>query len=49
MRKVLAVTAMMFCCAPGWSADWLTDGGDAQRTGWQKNEKILTKWNGLCN
>jgi outer membrane protein assembly factor BamB len=45
MRKVLAVTAMMFCCVPGWSADWLTDGGDAQRTGWQKNEKILTTAN----
>src|SRR4051794_38351190 len=23
--------------------DWLTDGGDNQRTGWAKNEKILTK------
>src|SRR6188508_743088 len=23
-------------------ADWLTDGGDPQRTGWQKNEHILT-------
>lgn len=25
--------------------DWLTDGGDQQRTGWAKNEKILTKAN----
>jgi outer membrane protein assembly factor BamB len=25
--------------------DWLTDGGDNQRTGWAKNEKILTKQN----
>lgn len=25
--------------------DWLTDGGDNQRTGWVKNEKILTKDN----
>ena len=25
--------------------DWLTDGGDNQRTGWNKNEKILTKEN----
>src|SRR5215469_10799849 len=24
-----------------WSADWLTTGFDPQRTGWQKNEKIL--------
>lgn len=26
-------------------ADWLTDGGDAQRTGWQRNETTLTKDN----
>lgn len=26
-------------------ADWLTDGGDIQRTGWQRNEKILTTAN----
>ena len=25
--------------------DWLTDGGDNQRTGWNKSEKILTKDN----
>ena len=25
--------------------DWLTDGGDNQRTGWARNEKILTKDN----
>jgi outer membrane protein assembly factor BamB len=25
--------------------DWLTDGGDNQRTGWNRNEKILTKDN----
>src|SRR5262245_5531719 len=25
-----------------WSADWLTDGGNPQRTAWQKDEKILT-------
>src|SRR3954469_7224612 len=24
------------------AADWLTDGGDIQRTGWQKDEHILT-------
>jgi len=23
-------------------ADWLTDGGNSQRTAWQKDEKILT-------
>ncbi|HKX29601.1 MAG TPA: PQQ-binding-like beta-propeller repeat protein [Blastocatellia bacterium] len=26
-------------------ADWLTDGGDPQRTAWQQNEKILTTAN----
>jgi outer membrane protein assembly factor BamB len=26
-----------------YGADWLTDGGSPQRTGWQKDEKILTK------
>src|SRR5215212_7404676 len=25
--------------------DWLTDGGDNQRTGWNRNEKVLTKDN----
>src|SRR5947208_1282960 len=29
----------------GAVADWLTDGGDNQRTGWQRNETILTKRN----
>ena len=26
--------------APSQLVDWLTDGGDNQRTGWAKNEKI---------
>src|SRR5437762_3927016 len=29
----------------GAVADWLTDGNDNQRTGWQRNETILTKRN----
>ena len=28
-------------CALGWGADWLTDGGNSQRTAWQKDEKIF--------
>ena len=28
---------------PGWSADWLTDGGDTKRTAWQRDETIFTK------
>ena len=27
------------------SVDWVTDGNDNQRTGWQRNETILTKKN----
>ena len=26
-------------------ADWLTDGGDTQRSGWQKDEHILSPAN----
>src|SRR5439155_12939919 len=29
----------------GTATDWLTDGNDNQRTGWQRNETILTKKN----
>src|SRR5438874_12735234 len=36
----LALTAPMLR-----SADWLTDGGNQQRTAWQKDEKILSKSN----
>src|SRR5579872_6143937 len=28
-----------------WGGDWLTDGGNSQRTAWQKDEKILTLQN----
>src|SRR5258706_10527958 len=37
------------CCGAAWGgpqrADWLTDGGNPERTAWQKNEKILTTGN----
>ena len=51
MRKLATLIALMFVCLVGWSlgrptesqlADWLTDGGNPQRTAWQKNEKILS-------
>src|SRR5580704_5600089 len=45
MRKLIYFTIAGLCCVLGWAADWTTDGGDAQRTGWQKNEKILNKDN----
>jgi outer membrane protein assembly factor BamB len=40
--------AATWIAAPGaqtQKADWLTDGGDPQRTAWQRNETILTKDN----
>lgn len=46
MRKLISI-AIAGCVigALGWSAEWTTDGGDAQRTGWQRDEKILNKDN----
>jgi outer membrane protein assembly factor BamB len=32
-------------CVWMYAADWLTDGGDPQRTGWQRDEKTLTRDN----
>src|SRR5437660_11953088 len=40
-RLAIAIVLMI----PGWSADWLTDGGNPQRTAWQRDEKILTTAN----
>src|SRR5580692_5396371 len=45
MKKLIYIAIAAVCCGLGWAADWTTDGGDAQRTGWQKNEKILNKDN----
>ena len=42
LRIPLAVTLSTVVL---WGADWLTDGGNSQRTAWQKDEKILTKDN----
>jgi outer membrane protein assembly factor BamB len=40
-----AACLIAFTCTCGFSqgADWLTDGGNPQRTAWQKDEKILNK------
>ena len=38
--RILAAVAFTALLAHG--ADWLTDGGNVQRTAWQKDEKILT-------
>jgi len=40
--RALHVTAQAGRPAP---VDWVTDGNDNQRTGWQRNETILTKKN----
>src|SRR5919201_2214160 len=55
MRKLTILIAMTLGCLAGWGAgaqtgggkpaDWLTDGGNPQRTAWQKEEKILTTAN----
>ncbi|HMC59124.1 MAG TPA: hypothetical protein VKJ01_08035, partial [Candidatus Solibacter sp.] len=40
-----AAFAISLGCTLLPAADWLTDGGNQQRTGWQKDEKILNKDN----
>src|SRR5713226_6655075 len=44
MQK-LPIAIVLLGGAAAWSADWLTDGGNPQRTAWQKDEKILTTAN----
>src|SRR5580700_11151139 len=41
MRRLLLVTLSFAGLASIWGADWLTDGGNPQRTAWQKDEKIF--------
>ena len=43
MRRLFAMIAVMVASISGWGADWLTDGGNPQRTAWQKDEKIEAK------
>jgi len=43
MRKLFVIVALVLSgCLAVWGADWLSDGHDPQRTGWQQDEKILT-------
>jgi hypothetical protein len=44
MKRLLWVLVAVFCFGVGMvrASDWLTDGGDNQRSGWQKDEHILT-------
>ncbi len=43
--KTLLCLAIAVLCTFGQCADWLTDGGGPQRTGWQREEHILTTAN----
>lgn len=45
MSRALGTFLVFSLCAAGLGADWLTDGGNSQRTNWQQNETILTKDN----
>ncbi len=41
MRNLTALFAIAFGCAVMFGADWPTDGGNPQRTHWEKAETIL--------
>ena len=45
MRTSRFVIAITLSCVACMAADWPTDGGNPQRTAWQKDEKILNKDN----
>lgn len=47
MKKTILMlsVALIFCCSLAIGENWLTDGGDVQRSGWNKDEHILTKDN----
>ncbi len=40
-----ALSLAALACGIAYGADWLTDGGNPQRTAWQRDEHILTKDN----
>jgi hypothetical protein len=45
MRKLKYIALAALAAGIAYGADWLTDGGDPQRTAWQRDEHILTKDN----
>jgi outer membrane protein assembly factor BamB len=45
LMRTLCCLAAAVICAFGQNAEWPTDGDNAQRTGWQKDEHILTPEN----
>src|SRR5262245_63411993 len=44
IHRIVAI-ALLLASIVGVGADWLTDGGNPQRTAWQKDEKTLTSAN----
>jgi hypothetical protein len=45
MRKLLIGAVLTLGGITAYGADWLTDGGNSQRTAWQKDEKTFTTAN----
>src|ERR1044071_4933971 len=45
MRRLLIVGELILGGVLAWGADWLTDGGNPERTAWQRDEKVLTTAN----
>ncbi|MGC2661677.1 MAG: PQQ-binding-like beta-propeller repeat protein [Bryobacteraceae bacterium] len=43
MQRLRLVAIAALCCGVVWGADWLTDGGNAQRTNWQKDESVFNR------
>src|SRR5882724_7577257 len=42
-RHYMVIGGLLAVAVAARASEWLTFGGDAQRTGWAKSEKILTK------
>jgi outer membrane protein assembly factor BamB len=42
MRRIAVLFAIVLGGVLAWGSDWLTDGGNPQRTAWQKDEKTLS-------
>ena len=45
MRRIGLTISILLSAALCWGSDWLTDGGDPQRTAWQRGEKIFSTAN----
>jgi outer membrane protein assembly factor BamB len=45
MRRTAFTFSILLSAALSWGSDWLTDGGDPQRTAWQRGEKIFSTAN----